>query len=281
MDTDGYFSFLDNAWGGASEPAASRPTATSSSRRLQGETTLTGPTSVNPPCNPISVAEPPPKPAGDDASSLTSSPLSLAYTLVIGAGLMVAFLVIHLLVNLMYKRLVDGDLPVTLALPSLETQLLCLILMAVTFPAFLCLGSKSLADASLVGSKPAHGFVQSDGLAIFVLAALVVPFAGFLWWITLARIILGLPLPAGPSPAGTRPEETPPPLIMLLGLSTSADDLPSGDLTTTPLYESHSSSECYDLTGDNVSSSTQLTYHNPGGGMMGFVLDLAKSMHPN
>ena len=276
MDTDGYFSFLDSAWGGEASsgpgPAAPRPTA--SSRRRLGETaSLTNSPSmmVSPPIgyDPINTAAvPPPRPSGGDdpGTSLSGSPLSLAYTLVIGTGIMAAFIVIHLLANWMYRRLIGSDLPDALVLPCLDTQLLCLILMAVTFPAFLCLGSGRMTDAlSPGGAKPAHGFAQSDGLAVFVLVALVVPFTVFLWWITLSRIFLGAPSSGRPSDNTPGPGEESP--VLLMGVTNVADDPSSGasSSSSTPLDNSRDSvSSCYDCMGDIVSSEMQLVHHSPG-----------------
>ena len=96
--------------------------------------------------------------------------------------------------------------------PAACPQFCCLLMMALTFPSFMLLGAPS-------ASALTRGFGQSTGMALLVLLLLPTPFAAFLWWLTLARILLGppgqeehneevsgLPPPQLPIPSSAAPE---------------------------------------------------------------------------
>ena len=173
LGAEGYLPFLDQGLGTGGVPTPpTTPNVTRLSRlsllQTQGEAT-------------------PPPTAGPSSSSSTtpsSGQEDLLYTLVIAVMLMAIFTLTHVLFNLIYQWVVDDVLPGSLILPGLETQLLCLVLMALTFPDFMSLGPPPVVKA---------GFVHTRGMAILVVLLLLVPFTIFLWWITLARVLMGPP----------------------------------------------------------------------------------------
>ncbi len=102
----------------------------------------------------------------------------ILYTLVLALTLMTAVALARIAAQLLYRWLVSPDPHPFLAFPRLETTVAGLVLVALCFYACLVLGS---ASAGWTGS--------SHLAAILVLCLLVGPFAAFLWWLALARMV--------------------------------------------------------------------------------------------
>ncbi|GAX76193.1 hypothetical protein CEUSTIGMA_g3637.t1 [Chlamydomonas eustigma] len=140
-------------------------------------------------------------------SPTTSSNMNglLYYTVFMAALVMVSFMLLHGIVNLLYRRFLESSypLPNQLVMPGMESAFLGLLMMAITLNAFLVLpaGPSSAAASSSNSSSydpgnatadKSHGFgvnQQSTSAVALVLCLLPVPYIIFLWWITLARIM--------------------------------------------------------------------------------------------